>query len=165
MYYLRKIGREGMDWIKVTQDRIKLGVFVNKVAYIRIRLPEETITLKGNYTLESSGALCNLLPNYISTAASHLHSACLSYKKTTPTHRLTCYQKEVIWSVCVIYMRHLQSQSGSSRWSVSCSFTIHKPQALPTKVTTVVYTLYDTDRKENLNFVNWWTFMGCMLEK
>ena len=88
MHYLRKIGREVIDWIKVTQDRIKVGAFVNKVAYIRIRLPDET-TLKATYTLESSGALCNLLPNYISTVASNLASACLAYKKkTTPTHRL-----------------------------------------------------------------------------
>jgi hypothetical protein len=47
MYYLRKMGRVGMDLIKMAQDRIKLGAYVNKVACIRIRLLEETITLKG----------------------------------------------------------------------------------------------------------------------
>jgi len=88
-----------MEWIKVTQDRIKVGAFVNKVAYIRIRLPDETTTLKATYTLESSGALCNLLPNYISTVASHLPSSCLAYKKNyahSPAHSRTCYRKEVI---------------------------------------------------------------------
>jgi len=152
MHCLRKVGREGMDWIKVTQDRIKVGAFVNKVAYIRIRLPDETTTLKGNCTHESLRELCNLLSNYISTVASHLPSTCLSYKKTTPlTGSLQHLLSEGGY---LIYMRHLQTQRGS-RWSFSCSCKIHRLQALLVKVTSVVYTLFPTDRRENLNFVNW----------
>lgn len=129
-----------------------MGAFVNKVAYIRIRLPDETATLKGNYTHESSGELCNLLANYISTVASHLPSTCLSYKKLRPlTGSLPHLLSEGSY---LIYMRHLQTQRGS-RWSFSCSYTIHRLQALLTKVTTVVYTLFPKDRRENLNFVNW----------
>jgi len=87
-----------MDWIKVTQDRIKVGVFVNKVAYIRIRLPDETTTLKGNYTHESSGELCNLyqITYRLSLVACLPLAYLIKNYAHSPAHSRTCYQKEVV---------------------------------------------------------------------
>ena len=105
----------------------------------------------GNYTLQTSGARCNLLAVYISAVVSHLLDARLSYK-TSPTHQLT---------PALVIGRGLFELNASStclqreyRWSVSCSCTVHRPKALLTKVTTVVNMLYDLDRRENLNFEN-----------
>ena len=102
-------------------------------------------------TLETTGARCNLLAVYISAVVSHLLQARLSYK-TSPTHRLT--------PALVIGKGLFDLHASSTRLqreyrrSVSCSCTIQGPKALLTKVTTVVNTLYDLDRRENLNFEN-----------